>query len=163
VLWTFQPREAQRATFCSSTLTQILALGALRRKTKGKTMKTSLNNKHATGSAESRVFVLAVAALLLATAAFSLAGSAEVLHKKDGGEWRMSWWLGGWDGTGGQAKLYFWMEFPQGTSVLKEILDGLFWQESRDEGIARAVDLRVSVSKLTAGLGSVFLARKDRL
>jgi len=97
-------------------------------------MKEFVKNPIEAASAGPRVFLLAVALLLLANVAPSLAAPAEVLHKKDGGEWRMSWWLGGWEGTGGPEKLYFWMEFPQGTSVLKQTRDGLFWHDSMSKG-----------------------------
>jgi len=90
--------------------------------------KTSYSSRKNTGSARLRVILLAVASLLLANVAPAPAAPATVLHKDDGTGWRMSYWLGGWEGTGGPDRLYFWMEVPQGTTVLKQTPAGLLWE-----------------------------------
>jgi hypothetical protein len=97
-------------------------------------MKTYVNTRTPTGAVRLRLMLLAIAAVLLTSAVSSFGAAAEVSHKKDGGEWRMSWWLGGWGKTGGPERLYFWMEFGPWNSVFKEAPGGLFWHDSRSKG-----------------------------
>lgn len=90
-------------------------------------MKALLNNRNPATAATRWAMLLALPVLLLANVDNSLAASAEVTNKKDSDGWRMSWWLGGWEGTGGAEKLYFWMEFGPWNSVFKAAPGGALW------------------------------------
>jgi len=99
-------------------------------------MKTMLNKNRKAGRTLPRSLLAATATLLLAMAISSLAEPGQVLRKKDGNWLKMSWWMGGWEQTGGPEKLYFWMVFPQVTTVFKETPDGLFYHDCRAKGTA---------------------------
>jgi hypothetical protein len=99
-------------------------------------MQRSVKKRNEAGSTRSLLILLTVATLSLANTASSLAAAPEVSNKKDGGQWRMSWWLGGFEGTGGPEKLYFWMEFGPWNSVFKQTPDGLYWfHDSMSKGV----------------------------
>lgn len=98
-------------------------------------MKTSLNNEHHAAFVRPWACLAAAILLLAAYVIPSLAGPPVVSNKKDGGGWRMSWWLGGWQGDGGSDKLYFWMDFGPWNSVFRQTPDGLYWfHDSKSKG-----------------------------
>lgn len=82
-----------------------------------------------------RAFLAAITLLLLAHVASSMAAPPVVSNKKDEEAWRMSWWLEGWEGTGGPERLYFWMEFGPWNMVFRPTPNGSYWiHDSKSKG-----------------------------
>ncbi len=99
-------------------------------------MKTSVRNNNQAGNARYWAFLLTGIFLLAANLIPAMGAPAQNIHKKDGGVWTMAHWLGGWAGTGGPERLYFWLECPQANTVTKQTADGLFWVDSCTRGTA---------------------------